>query len=321
MQNSIFRSIVGVGISSVLALGLIGSAAVAQTLPLTQAELDQFADLAFKSDRTAEEEATFQFLNGRIKANPPIEAYGEEDEPRYATTQQLKLPYLEFAPDIGLTVLKGDIKYTDSYYYGDHDKTSIDGTAARVGVDVRYNVPINDNLEVFVGAWSFANIGGSVGLHNEEEEELNIGGSGGHYGVVGYSVNNYATAYTGVSIPIGEHFCDCFGPTQISINGYVGARVGEIKLDLDYYNNGGFGNDKVSESETFVSPIVGFELKARSGRLFGTGFGVAGAVGYQYQGGADATIKGHATSETGTFEFDIENQQHFYGSARIYRSF
>lgn len=316
MRNSIFQAVVGMTIAATSVMGVADTAAFAQSLPLTQAELDQYAELAFKSDRTTEEQITFDFLQARIKANPPVEAVDGEEEPNFASIGQLKRPYLEFAPDIGITILSGSIKYTDTNYSSDYDKASIDGTAARAGVDVRYNVPINDNLEVFAGAWSFANFGGSAGLHNEEEEELSIGT---HYGVLGYSVNNYATAYTGVSVPIGEHFCDCFGPVQFSVNGYVGARVGQIDLDLEYNNF--FGTDKKSETKTYVSPLVGFEFKARSARLFGTGFGLAGAVGYQYQAGTDATIKGEVNGVSGKYNFDIESQQHFYGSARIYRSF
>lgn len=300
-------------IAAATIVGVTGSAAIAQQL--TQGELDEFASLGFKSDRTLEEELRFVKLEARLKRYPPVEAVEGEEEPTFASTQQLKLPYLEIAPDFGITRLNAGIRYKDTFY-SEADKADASGTSARVGVDIRYNVPINDNLEVFVGGWSFANFGGNAGLHNEEEEELVINA---HYGVLGYSVNNYFTAYTGVSVPIGEHFCDCFGPTQISLNGYVGARVGTINLDLEYQAGGDF--DRVDETKTYLSPLVGAEIKLRSGRLFGSGFSLGAALGYQYQAGTEATIKGEASGQTGTFDFDIESQQHIYGSLRLVRPF
>ncbi|MCR9238026.1 MAG: hypothetical protein NXI17_15265 [Alphaproteobacteria bacterium] len=316
MKATIFRAVIGMGIASVSLMGVSGTAAYAQAV--SQAELNEFADLSFKSDKTAGERLRYDILRARIKANPPIEALESEDEVDIASTQSLKLPYLEIAPDFGITRLSAGIRYKDSYapYAGQSDKADASGTAARVGIDVRYNVPINDNLEVFVGGWSFANFGGNAGLHNEEEDELVINA---HYGVLGYSVNNYFTAYTGVSVPIGEHFCDCFGPTQISLNGYVGARVGTIDLDLEYVAGG--NTDRVDETKTYLSPLVGAEIKLRSGRLFGSGFSLGAALGYQYQAGTEATIKGEASGETGTFDFDIDSQQHIYGSLRLIRSF
>lgn len=314
MKDTIFRAVVGMGIAAASIVGISGTAAFAQAM--SQAELNEFADLSFKSDRTAAEQTRFDFLQGRIKANPPIEALESEDKVEIASTQSLKLPYLEVAPDFGVTRLSAGIRYKDTFYSGQSDKADASGTAARVGLDVRLNIPINDNLEVFVGGWSFANFGGSAGLHNEEEEELNLGGSGGHYGILGFSVNNLITAYAGVSLPFYEHFCECFGPVQFSLNPYIGARVGTINLELDYTNNGGFGNDRTSEKETYIAPLGGIEIKARSARVFDSHFSLAAAIGYQFQGGADATIKGNASGETGTFDFDIENQQHFYGSIR-----
>lgn len=304
-------------IAAATIVGVAGSAAIAQQL--TQGELDEFASLGFKSDRTLEEELRFVKLEARLKRYPPVEAVEGEEEPTFASTQQLKLPYLEIAPDFGITRLNAGIRYKDTFY-SEADKADASGTSARVGVDIRYNVPINDNLEVFVGGWSFANFGGNAGLHNEEEEELvTTNGSTSHYGVLGYSVNNYFTAYTGLSVPVGEHFCDCFGPTQISLNGYVGARVGQIDLDLDYTN--GFGSEKSSETKTYVSPLVGAEIKLRSGRLFGSGFSLGAALGYQYQHGTEASIKSTINGVTGEFDFDIESQQHIYGSLRLVRSF
>lgn len=314
MKDTIFRAVIGMGIALASLMGISGTAAYAQAV--SQAELNEFAELSFKSNKTAGERLRYDILRARIKANPPIEALESEDEVDIASTQSLKLPYLEVAPDFGITRLSAGIRYKDSNYPTDSDKADASGTAARVGIDVRYNVPINDNLEVFVGGWSFANFGGNAGLHNEEEEELNIDT---HYGVLGYSVNNYFTAYTGVSVPIGEHFCDCFGPTQISLNGYVGARVGTINLDLEYNNF--FGTDNTSETKTYVSPLVGAEIKMRSGRLFGSGFSLGAALGYQYQHGTDASIKGTVNSVSGKFDFDIESQQHIYGSLRLVRSF
>lgn len=314
MKDTIFRAVIGMGIASASLMGVSGTAAYAQ--PVSQAELNEFADLSFKSNKTAGERLRYEILRARIKSNPPIEALENEDEVDIASTQSLKLPYLEVAPDFGITRLSAGIRYKDTNYPTDSDKADASGTAARVGIDVRYNVPINDNLEVFVGGWSFANFGGNAGLHNEEEDELVINA---HYGVLGYSVNNYFTAYTGVSVPIGEHFCDCFGPTQISLNGYVGARVGTINLDLEYQAGGDF--DRVEETKTYLSPLVGAEIKLRSGRLFGSGFSLGAALGYQYQAGTEATIKGEASGATGTFDFDIDSQQHIYGSLRFVRPF
>lgn len=314
MKATIFRAVIGMGIASVSLMGVSGTAAYAQAV--SQAELNEFADLSFKSDKTAGERLRYDILRARIKANPPIEALESEDEVDIASTQSLKLPYLEIAPDFGITRLSAGIRYKDTFYSGQSDKADASGTAARVGIDVRYNVPINDNLEVFVGGWSFANFGGNAGLHNEEEEELVINA---HYGVLGYSVNNYFTAYTGVSVPIGEHFCDCFGPTQISLNGYVGARVGTINLDLEYF--GGGNTDRVDETKTYLSPLVGAEIKLRSGRLFGSGFSLGAALGYQYQAGTEATIKGEVPGAESKFDFDIESQQHIYGSLRLVRPF
>lgn len=319
MKDTIFRAVIGMGIASASLMGVSGTAAYAQAV--SQAELNEFADLSFKSNKTAGERLRYDILRAKIKANPPIEALENEDEVDIASTQSLKLPYLEVAPDFGITRLSAGIRYKDTFYT-EADKADVSGTAARVGIDVRYNVPINDNLEVFVGGWSFANFGGNAGLHNQEEEELvTTDGGTSHFGVLGYSVNNYFTAYTGVSVPIGEHFCDCFGPTQISLNGYVGARLGQIDLELDYTNNGGAGNDKASETKTYLSPLVGAEIKLRSGRLFGSGFSLGAALGYQYQAGTEATIKGEASGQTGTFDFDIESQQHIYGSLRLVRPF
>lgn len=316
MKNAIFRAVIGMGIAFASMMGISGTAAYAQAL--SQAELNEFAELAFKSERSNAEEQRLVSLKARLKQNPPIEALEQEEEATFASTQQLKLPYLEIAPDFGITHLSGSIRYKDSFagYVDESDSVSIDGTAARVGVDVRLNVPINDNLEVFVGGWSFANFGGNTALHNEEEDELVIND---HYGILGYSVNNYFTAYTGVSVPIGEHFCDCFGPTQISLNGYVGARVGTIKLDLEYNNF--YGTDDTSETKTYLSPLIGGEIKLRSGRLFGSGFNLGAAVGYQYQHGTDASIKGTVNNVSGKFNFDIESQQHIYGSLRLVRPF
>ncbi len=323
MRNTIFSTALGMGIAIATASIGVSTTALAQsTGPLSSLELNELADLSFKSERSEVEEFRYQELRYRLKQFPPVEAVEGESEATFASTQQLKLPYLEIAPDFGITRLNGSIKYTDSYYSGQSDEVSIDGTAARAGLDIRYNIPVNDNVEVFVGGWTFGNFGGSAGLHNQEEEELEVtDGFTSHYGVLGYSVNNFVTAYTGISLPFYEHFCDCFGPVQFSLNPYVGARVGQIDLELDYTNAGGSGHDKTKETKTYVSPLVGIELKARSGRIFGSGFSLGAAVGYQYQAGAEATIKGNASNETGTFDFDIENQQHVYGSLRLVRSF
>lgn len=317
MRNRIFRAVVGMGIASAAVMGITDTSYAQSTGPLSQFELNELADLSFKSNRSELEEFRYQELRFRLKEFPPIEPLASETEVEYATTQQLKLPYLEVAPDFGITRLSAGIRYKDTFYGGQSDSASADGTSARAGLDVRLNIPINDNLEVFAGGWSFANFGGNAGLHNEEEEELSLGGPGGHYGVLGFSVNNLITAYAGVSLPFYEHFCECFGAVQFSLNPYVGARVGQIDLNLDYTNGGGTGNDKVSERKTYVAPLGGIEIKARSGRLFHSNLHLGAAIGYQYQGGADATIKGNANSQTGTFDFDIENQQHFYGSLRI----
>ncbi|WP_306259141.1 hypothetical protein [Pararhizobium sp. IMCC21322] len=315
MKDTIFRAVIGMGIASASLMGVSGTAAYAQAV--SQAELNEFADLSFKSNKTAGERLRYDILRAKIKANPPIEALESEDEVDIASTQSLKLPYLEVAPDFGITRLSAGIRYKDTFYSGQSDKADASGTAARVGLDVRLNIPINDNLEVFVGGWSFANFGGNTGLHNEEEEELNLGGSGGHYGILGFSVNNLITAYAGLSLPFYEHFCECFGPVQFSLNPYIGARIGTIDLDLDYQN--GNGSDRASEKETYIAPLGGIEIKARSARVFDSHFSLAAAIGYQFQGGADATIKGQDSTinpETGTFDFEIENQQHFYGSIR-----
>jgi hypothetical protein len=297
-------------------IGASTTALAQSTGPLSSLELNELADLSFKSERSEVEEFRYQELRYRLKKFPPVEAVEGESEATFASTQQLKLPYLEIAPDFGITRLSGGIKYTDSFYTGDSDKSSIDGTSARAGLDIRYNVPINDNVEVFVGGWSFVNFGGNAALHDEEEDQMSIGA---HYGYLNYSVNNFATAYTGVSLPFYEHFCDCFGPVQFSLNPYVGARVGQIDLDLDYTN--GFGSTREKETKTFVTPLAGIELKARSGRVFNSGFQLGAAIGYQYQAGTDASIKGEVGGESGKFDFDIENQQHFYGSLRLVRSF
>jgi hypothetical protein len=297
-------------------IGASTTALAQSTGPLSSLEMNELADLSFKSERSQVEEFRYQELRYRLKQFPPVEALEGEAEATFASTQQLKLPYLEIAPDFGITRLNGSIKYTDSYYSGESDEVSIDGTAARAGIDIRYNVPINDNVEVFVGGWSFVNFGGNAALHDDEEDQMSIGS---HYGYVNYSVNNFVTAYTGFSLPFYEHFCDCFGPVQFSVNPYVGARVGQIDLELDYTN--GFGSTREKETETFVTPLVGIELKARSGRLFDSGFQLGAAIGYQYQGGTDATIKGEVSGESGKFDFDIENQQHVYGSIRVMRSF
>ncbi len=215
--------------------------------------------------------------------------------------------------------MNAGIKYRDSYYV-DSASADADGTSARAGLDVRVNIPVNDNLEFFAGGWSFVNFAGNAGLHNQEEEELETtDGFTSHRGVLGYSVNNFITAYTGISLPFYEHFCDCFGAVQFSLNPYVGARVGQIDLELDYTN--GFGSTREKETKTFVTPLAGIELKARSGRLFHSGLQLGAAIGYQYQGGTDASIKGEVGGEHGKFEFDVENQQHFYGSLRVGYSF
>lgn len=317
MRNTIFRTALGMGIAIAAAsIGASTTALAQSTGPLSSLELNELADLSFKSERSYVEEFRYQELRGRLKEFPPVEALEGESEATFASTQQLKLPYLEIAPDFGITRLSGGIKYTDTNYSGQSDKTSIDGTSARAGLDIRYNVPINDNVEVFVGGWSFVNFGGNTALHNEEEDEMVIGS---HYGYLNYSVNNFATAYTGVSLPFYEHFCDCFGAVQFSLNPYVGARVGQIDLELDYSNF--YGSTKEKETKTFVTPLAGIELKARSGRVFNSGFQLGAAIGYQYQAGTDASIKGEVNGVSGKFDFDVENQQHFYGSLRLVRSF
>lgn len=316
MKDTIFRAIIGMGIASASLMGVSGTAAYAQAV--SQAELNEFADLSFKSSKTAGEQLRYDILRAKIKANPPIEALESEAEPTFATTQQLKLPYLEVAPDFGITRLDAGIRYKDTFagYTGQSDSASADGTSVRAGLDVRLNIPINDNLEVFVGGWSFANFGGNAGLHNQEEEELQIGT---HYGVLGYSVNNFVTAYTGISLPFYQHFCECFGAVQFSLNPYVGARLGQIDLELDYTNNN--GSTKEKETKTFLTPLAGIELKARSGRLFHSGLNLGAAIGYQYQGGTDASIEGEVGGVSGKFDFDVNNQQHFYGSVRVGYSF
>jgi len=163
MKDTIFRAVIGMGIAIASLMGISGTAAYAQAL--SQAELDELSSLAFKGERTSAEEQRYVSLGARLKQHPPIEAIEGEEEATFASTQQLKLPYLEIAPDFGITRLSGGIRYKDTRYPDETDKASIDGTAGRLGIDVRYNVPINDNLEVFVGGWSFVNVGGDAGLH------------------------------------------------------------------------------------------------------------------------------------------------------------
>ncbi|MEH6727800.1 MAG: hypothetical protein V7703_16730 [Hyphomicrobiales bacterium] len=316
MRNRIFRAVVGMGIASAAVMGITDTSYAQSTGPLSQFELNELADLSFKSNRSELEEVRYGELRYRLKKFPPVEAVEGESEPTFATTQQLKLPYLEIAPDFGITRLSGSIKYTDTWYSGESDKASIDGTAARIGLDIRYNIPIDDNVEFFAGGWTFGNFGGSTGLHNEEKEELRITD---HLGVLSYSVNNFVTAYTGVSLPFYEHFCACFGAVQFSLNPYVGARVGQIDLELDYTN--GNGSTKEKETKTFVTPLAGIELKARSGRVFHSGLHLGAAIGYQYQGGTDASIEGEVGGVSGKFDFDVKNQQHIYGSLRVGYSF
>lgn len=282
--------------------------------PLTEQEMDEYSDLVFKSDKTPAELARFQQLQAILDETPPI-AIQDEGE-RFLTTRELKLPYLEIAPDFGITRLDGNIKYTDSFYPSEQATSSLDGTSARVGVDIRYNVPLASDVEVFAGGWSFANIGGSTGLHQEEEEEMRIGL---HYGVLNFSVNNYFTAYAGAAVPIHESYCECFGPVQVLLGLYTGARLGQIDLDLDFTN--GFGSERVKKTETYLSPLGGIELKARSAKVFGSDFSLSAAIGYQYQAGADATVEAEIGGESGRFDFDVERQQHVYGSLRLVRRF
>ncbi len=296
-----------------LAQGFLSSASTNGKSPLTEQELDEYSDLVFKSEKTPAEVARFQQLQAVLNETPPI-AIQDEGE-RFLTTRELKLPYLEIAPDIGITRLDGYIKYSDSFY-SESTTSSIDGTSARVGVDVRYNVPLANDIEVFAGGWSFANIGGSTGLHQEEEEEMRIGL---HYGVLNFSVNNYFTAYAGAAFPIHKSYCECFGPVQILLGLYTGARFGQIDLDLDFTN--GFGSERVKKTETYVSPLGGIELKARSAKVFGSNFSLSAALGYQYQAGADATVEAEIGGESGEFHFDVERQQHVYGSLRLVKSF
>jgi len=90
-------------------------------------------------------------------------------------------------------------------------------------------------------------------------------------------------------------------------------------LDLEYVAGG--NTDRVDETKTYLSPLIGGEIKLRSGRLFGSGFSLGAALGYQYQAGTEATIKGEVLGAESKFDFDIESQQHIYGSLRLVRPF
>lgn len=294
-------------------------------IPLTGEEKARYSELIFKRDKTAEEVSEWRQLHERMKASME-----PEDTTQYVATEQLNRPYIEIAPDFGVTRLKAGVKYHDTYsgFTSSENATSADasGTSARVGIDVRVNVPIQGGIELFAGGWSFGNVGGNSGLHSEETINLQTGSSGAgfHNLALTYSVNNILTGYAGIGIPIYYSYCDCFmGPKQVLLSPYAGLRVGQIKLD-SYYETGG-GNGSASDTETYVSPLLGLELKARSGKIGSTGFQLNAAIGYQYQFGADSnfTTLNDSTSPTAEADvsFDIESQQHFYGSLRLVRTF
>ncbi|MEP0518504.1 MAG: autotransporter outer membrane beta-barrel domain-containing protein [Hyphomicrobiales bacterium] len=302
-----------------------GTSAFAQSLnniPLTSEEKARYSELLFKSDKTAEEVSEWRQLHERMKVSMK-----PEDTTQYVSTQDLNRPYIEIAPDIGVTRLKAGVTYKDSFYTGSDgvDTGDASGTSARFGIDVRVNVPIQGGIELFAGGWSFGNVGGDGGLHNEQTIHLETGnGSSNHNLALTYSVNNILTGYAGIGIPIYYSYCDCFmGPKQVLLSPYAGLRVGQIKLD-SYYETGG-GNGSASDTETYVSPLIGLEIKARSGKIGNTGFQLNAAVGYQYQFGADSNFTTLNDNNSPTAEadvnFDIESQQHFYGSIRLVRTF
>lgn len=284
-------------------------------LPLTNEDKARYSELLFNNNKTPEEIAEWRQLHERMKAS-----MAPEDTTKYVAPELLNRPYIEIAPDIGVTRLKAGVNYYDTNY-SSSAKGDASGTSARVGLDVRVNVPIQGGLELFAGGWSFGNIGGNSGLHNEETIHLQTGG-GAHNLALTYAVNNILTGYAGVGIPIYYSYCDCFlGPKQVLLSPYAGVRVGQIKLD-SYYETGA-GNGSNSETETYFSPLLGLELKARSGKIGHSGFQLNAAVGYQYQFGADTdfTTSNSSLTSDAIVDFDIENQQHFYGSLRLVKTF
>lgn len=317
-----------------LALALIGclaSTTLANTLsfaqglndlPLTKEEKARYSELIFQREKTAQEVAEWRQLHERMKANMK-----PEDTTQYVSTEQLNRPYIEIAPDFGITRLKAGVNYHDTYsgFSSSENTTSADasGTSARVGLDVRVNVPIQGGLELFAGGWSFGNLGGDSGLHSEETINLQTGsvGSGFHNLALTYAVNNILTGYAGVGIPIYHSYCDCFlGPKQVLLSPYAGVRMGQIKLNSHYVSGAGSGSG--SDTETYFSPVLGIELKARSGKIGHTGFQLNTAIGYQYQFGADAQLTtSDGAGQDAVVDFDIDSQQHGYMSLRLVRTF
>ncbi|MFK8035101.1 MAG: autotransporter domain-containing protein, partial [Hyphomicrobiales bacterium] len=311
--------------------GCLASTALANTasfaqslndLPLTKEDKARYSELLFKRDKTAQEVAEWRQLHERMKASMK-----PDDTTQYVSTEQLNRPYVEAAPDIGITRLKAGVNYHDTYsgFNSSENTTSADasGTSARVGLDVRVNVPIQGGLELFAGGWSFGNIGGDSGLHSEETIHLQTGsvGAGFHNLALTYAVNNILTGYAGIGIPIYYSYCDCFlGPKQVMLSPYAGVRVGQIKLDSRYVSGAGTGS--ASDSETYVSPVLGLELKAKSGKIGHTGLQLNAAIGYQYQFGADANLTtSDGAGQDAVVNFDIDSQQHGYMSLRLVHSF
>lgn len=284
-------------------------------LPLTKEEKVRYSELLFQREKTAQEVAEWRQLHERMKASMK-----PEDTTQYVSTEQLNRPYIEVAPDFGITRLKAGVNYHDTNF-SSTTRADASGTSARIGVDVRVNVPIQGGIELFAGGWSFGNIGGNSGLHSEETIHLETG-SGSHKLALTYAVNNILTGYAGIGIPLYYSYCDCFlGPKQVMLSPYAGVRVGQIKLD-SYYETGA-GNGSASDTETYVSPIIGLELKAKSGKIGHTGFQLNAAIGYQYQFGAESefTTRNSTNTSDAIVNFDIENQQHGYMSLRLVRTF
>lgn len=319
MKNSTGKFVTFALAGFIAAATLTGASVFAQSLndiPLTSEDKARYSELLFKSDKTAQEVSEWRQLHERMKANMQ-----PDDTTQYASPELLNRPYIEIAPDFGVTRLKAGVNYRDTV---NNSSTSANagGTSARVGVDVRVNVPIQGGIELFAGGWSFGNFGGNSGLHNEETVHLHTGsGANTHNLALTYAVNNILTGYAGIGIPIYYSYCECFlGPKQVLLSPYAGLRVGQIKLD-SYYETPG-GNGSASDTETYVSPLLGLELKARSGKIGHTGFQLNAAVGYQYQFGADTNFTtNNGASSDAIVDFDIDNQQHFYGSLRLVRTF
>lgn len=288
-------------------------------LPLTKEEKVRYSELLFQREKTAQEVAEWRQLHERMKANMK-----PEDTTQYVSTEQLNRPYIEVAPDFGVTRLKAGVNYYDT---NNSSSATADasGTSARVGLDVRVNVPIQGGIELFAGGWTFGNLGGNSGLHSEETVHLQTGTGGStHNLALTYAVNNILTGYAGIGIPIYYSYCECFlGPKQVMLSPYAGVRVGQIKLDSYYETTSGTVNGSSSDTETYVSPIIGLELKARSGKIGHTGFQLNAAIGYQYQFGADSelTTSNSNNSSDAIVDFDIESQQHGYMSLRLVHSF